>query len=90
MNELLRQPLMARGVSAKYPTSGSRTVIDDLLRDDSESDGTEPCQWEVVNRQALLTDHPVMLGASTAKAFEDVDSRPAKKARKFINKRARA
>ncbi|KAH8090622.1 P-loop containing nucleoside triphosphate hydrolase protein [Filobasidium floriforme] len=68
LNELLRQPLMARGVSAKYPTSGSRTVIDDLLRDDN---------------------HPVMLGASTAKAFEDVDSRPAKKARKFINKRAR-
>jgi ATP-dependent RNA helicase DDX24/MAK5 len=37
LDELLRQPLMARGVSAKYPTSGSRVVIDDLLADKSES-----------------------------------------------------
>jgi ATP-dependent RNA helicase DDX24/MAK5 len=36
LNELLRQPLMARGVSAKYPTSGSRSVIDDLLKEDSK------------------------------------------------------
>lgn len=36
LDELLRQPLMARGVSAKYPTSGSRVVIDDLLADKSE------------------------------------------------------
>ncbi|KAJ9128189.1 hypothetical protein QFC24_000481 [Naganishia onofrii] len=31
LDALLAQPLMARGVSAKYPTSGSRVVIDDLL-----------------------------------------------------------
>lgn len=36
LSELLQQPLMARGVSAKYPTSGSRIVIDDLLKADSE------------------------------------------------------
>jgi hypothetical protein len=34
----------------------------------------------------LAVDHSSLLGASTAKAFEDVDSRPAKKARKFIKK----
>jgi ATP-dependent RNA helicase DDX24/MAK5 len=37
LNELLRQPLMARGVSAKYPTSGSRSVVDDLLNSTSKS-----------------------------------------------------
>ncbi|KAK4688530.1 ATP-dependent RNA helicase DDX24/MAK5, partial [Tremellales sp. Uapishka_1] len=31
LRELLREPLMARGVSAKYPTSGSRVIIDDLI-----------------------------------------------------------
>jgi hypothetical protein len=34
----------------------------------------------------VWSDHSSLLGASTAKAFEDVDSRPAKKARKFIKK----
>jgi ATP-dependent RNA helicase DDX24/MAK5 len=29
--ELLRQPLLARGVSARYPTSGSRVVVGDLV-----------------------------------------------------------
>ncbi|KAJ9109741.1 hypothetical protein QFC19_001971 [Naganishia cerealis] len=33
LDALLAQPLMARGVSAKYPTSGSRVVINDLLSD---------------------------------------------------------
>ena len=28
---LLKEPLVARGVSAKYPTSGSKVIIDDLL-----------------------------------------------------------
>jgi ATP-dependent RNA helicase DDX24/MAK5 len=36
LDALLAQPLMARGVSAKYPTSGSRVVIDDLLSATSE------------------------------------------------------
>lgn len=37
LDQLLAQPLMARGVSAKYPTSGSRVVIDDLLASKSKS-----------------------------------------------------
>lgn len=36
LDQLLAQPMMARGVSAKYPTSGSRVVIDDLLASKSE------------------------------------------------------
>ena len=31
LKALLREPLMARGVSARYPTSGSKVIIDDLL-----------------------------------------------------------
>lgn len=36
LDSLLREQLMARGVSAKYPTSGSRVIIDDLLGDDGK------------------------------------------------------
>ena len=31
LKTLLKEPLVARGVSAKYPTSGSKVIIDDLL-----------------------------------------------------------
>lgn len=31
LRERLAEPLMARGVSARYPTSGSKVIIDDLL-----------------------------------------------------------
>lgn len=33
--ELLYQPILARGISAKFITSGSRPIVDDLLRGDS-------------------------------------------------------
>ncbi|BEJ10856.1 hypothetical protein CspHIS471_0102780 [Cutaneotrichosporon sp. HIS471] len=32
---LLSQPLVARGVSARYPTSGSRIIVDDVLSGDA-------------------------------------------------------
>ncbi|CAD6585850.1 MAG: ATP-dependent RNA helicase [Tremellales sp. Tagirdzhanova-0007] len=32
LREKLLEPLMARGVSARYPTSGSKVIIDDLIR----------------------------------------------------------
>lgn len=32
LSDLLSQPLMARGISAKFITSGSRPIVDDLLR----------------------------------------------------------
>lgn len=31
LNELLRLPLVARGVSTRYPTSGTRVIVDDVL-----------------------------------------------------------
>jgi len=33
--ELLHQPVLARGISAKFITSGSRPIVDDLLRGDT-------------------------------------------------------
>lgn len=47
-------------------------------------------EWEILTNghRSLCLDHPTLLGAPTAKAFEDVDSQPAKKARKFIKKPA--
>lgn len=37
LQDLLAQPLMARGVSAKFITSGARPVVDDLIRGQSKS-----------------------------------------------------
>jgi ATP-dependent RNA helicase DDX24/MAK5 len=34
---LLAQPLVARGVSARYPTSGSRVIVDDVLSGDAHT-----------------------------------------------------
>jgi len=31
LREMLAEPLIARGVSARYPTSGSKIIIDDLI-----------------------------------------------------------
>lgn len=31
LRALLAEPLVARGVSAKYPTSGSKVIVDDLI-----------------------------------------------------------
>lgn len=36
LSHLLSQPLVARGVSTKYITSGSRTVVDDIVAGTSE------------------------------------------------------
>ncbi|ORX35309.1 P-loop containing nucleoside triphosphate hydrolase protein [Kockovaella imperatae] len=32
LKHLLSQPLIARGVSARYPTSGSKVIVDDLIK----------------------------------------------------------
>lgn len=36
LKHLLSQPLIARGVSARYITSGSRPIVDDLLAGECE------------------------------------------------------
>ncbi len=87
LEALLGQQLMARGVSAKYPTSGSRVVIDDLIANSSES----RCVHAGPKLTALHNpDHSSLLGAPTAKAHEDIDaSRSTKKNRKFVTKGVR-
>jgi ATP-dependent RNA helicase DDX24/MAK5 len=37
LKHLLSQPLIARGISTRYITSGSRLVVDDLLAGNRES-----------------------------------------------------
>ena len=36
LRELLSQPLIARGISTRYITSGSRPIVDDLLAGERE------------------------------------------------------
>ena len=60
---------MARGVSAKYPTSGSRVVIDDLLASKSESKSLEPI------RMAKLTTNEFVRSLANAWGFYDESSR---------------
>lgn len=37
LKRLLAQPLVARGVSTRYITSGSRPIVDDIVSGDCES-----------------------------------------------------
>ena len=68
---------MARGVSARYPTSGSKVIIDDLLGASGESQPHRIIHWETD-----CVGHGTLLGASTAKAHEEAaltKKRPLKK-----------
>ena len=67
--ELLHLPILARGISAKFITSGSRPVVDDLLRGDStfhcyESDST--------NTKNRVIAHDTLLGVKVTDAKADV------------------
>jgi len=42
LKSLLAQPLMARGVSARYPTSGTRVIVDELINSTGESSFVSP------------------------------------------------
>ncbi|ODN77156.1 ATP-dependent RNA helicase MAK5 [Cryptococcus amylolentus CBS 6039] len=53
LRELLKEKLVARGVSTRYPTSGSKVIVDDLIKS---------------------TGHGMLLGASTSKAYDEVES----------------
>lgn len=64
---------MARGVSAKYPTSGSKIIIDDLL-----SSAGKSCLYHVIialetdkDQKLIFPGHGTLLGASTSKAYEE-------------------
>ncbi|OWZ74759.1 ATP-dependent RNA helicase MAK5 [Cryptococcus neoformans Bt85] len=52
LRALLQEKLVARGVSIRYPTSGSKVIVDDLIKS---------------------TGHRTLLGASTSKAYDQVE-----------------
>ena len=80
LKALLAEPLMARGVSARYPTSGSKIIVDDLVN------ATGQC-IAPRNVLVLMIGHGNLLGASTTKAYDEVHkARP----KSLVLKRKRA
>jgi ATP-dependent RNA helicase DDX24/MAK5 len=79
LKHLLSQPLVAKGVSTRYITSGSRPIVDDLIAGE--------CKLScLVNIQSIwlthiLTDHETMLGLKKAEAGSDLVPRKKKKAK---------
>ena len=79
LKHLLSQPLVAKGVSTRYITSGSRPIVDDLIAGE--------CKLScLVNIQSIwlthiLTDHEMMLGLKKAEAGSDLVPRKKKKAK---------
>ena len=72
LREKLLEPLMARGVSARYPTSGSKVIIDDLIRSTGKYGFQSFWARYIWLTCATKTGHPTMLGASTVKAYDQV------------------
>ena len=61
LSDLLSQPLIARGISAKFITSGSRPIVNDLLRGESAYD---------IYNQSQFADAP---GLSRSRNFAGVE-----------------
>lgn len=65
---LLKQPLIARGVSTRYVTSGSNPIAHDMLAGE--------CGWFYVPMTLCLsdsqTDHEGMIGVRKAEAGADI------------------
>lgn len=78
LNHALSKPLVARGVSLRYITSGTRAIADDLIA------GNSKCSLAVLLKGILTVyfykDHETMLGLSKLKAgAEVVKTRKTKK-----------
>lgn len=77
LKALLAQPLVARGISARYLTSGSKSIADDLINSSSVL-----FLMALLNRVGLtsqLSDHQNMLGVPTGTARDDVVKTRTKK-----------
>jgi hypothetical protein len=64
---MLSQPLLAKGISARYITSGNPQIVDDLLAGD--------CKWLLPQLICYLTWDVVnenMLGVKTTEAGSDL------------------
>jgi ATP-dependent RNA helicase DDX24/MAK5 len=68
LRELLKQPLVARGVSTRYVTSGSNPIAHDMLAGE--------CGWINVPTTSYLsdsqTDHEGMIGVRKTEAGADI------------------
>ena len=68
LRELLKQPLVARGVSTRYVTSGSNPIAHDMLAGE--------CEWIDIPTTLCLsdreTDHEGMIGVRKTEAGADI------------------
>ena len=78
LRELLRQPLVARGVSTRYVTSGSRPIAHDMMAGECQSFHfhTLPCLSDT------RTDHEGMIGVRKTDAFADFIPKKERKVEK--------
>ena len=87
LNELLSHPVVARGISMKYPTSGSISIAEDLLN------GTGSLKLsfttQIIVFKMTRTVHESMLGIGKSSAGDAIvakQSRPPKKRRNKVKK----
>lgn len=87
LKRLLAMPLVAKGVSTRYITSGSRPIVDDIIQGDCEC--TRPLSLSLPFALVLIpvdkTDHEAMVGVKKAEAGDDLVS--AKKSKSKGNKK---
>lgn len=69
LKALLVQPLIARGISTRYITSGSRPIVDDFISGDCK------CAYSPAVRYyplTILLDHDTMVGLKKSQAGQDI------------------
>ncbi|EKM77312.1 hypothetical protein AGABI1DRAFT_43493, partial [Agaricus bisporus var. burnettii JB137-S8] len=78
LKAMLAQPLVARGISTRYITSGSRPIVDDLLSGESMYSS-----WYLYNlyldKIGILVAHEVLLGLKKAEAGSELVLKKRKK-----------
>lgn len=83
LKRLLAQPLVARGVSTKYITSGSRPIVDDIVRGECEFARSFSLPLSFCHLPSFLcvthkssccgdADHEGMVGVKKAEAGDDL------------------
>lgn len=82
LNALLKQPIMVRGISHRYITSGSRRVVDDIIAGNREPpfSRSSGCTCATVNHLLLPAEHATMLGVSNSTAAGDAIRNKKRKA----------
>jgi len=67
LKELMSKPLLGRGVSTRYITSGSRPIADDIISGEGKSSN-----MQVLFRISLGVVHETMLGLKKSEAGDDL------------------